>query len=455
MAASTFVLLSAICAVRTSGLAVVSMENSKSENLFVGDFSNSAVLHSNLGGNGPDDGAETLHIRDVAGMESGVNLVITVDDSAAYSPNDSKENGLSYAFGLINVKCGSTARLRFHFVDALTNQRRQFSQIPFTMYDFDRTENGANEVATIEGASSYWATSTTELISDITSDGGSWMSSTVGDSDDNPKDHAFTQQQRDRSVTFLFEHTSTFIVTFAVQPSSAGCSGVGGRTFLYDFNNSNSAETQITPKGWSSSKITRPELSYTWKDAFVARNNLGDTGPDIDGLRGILIKKVGIVGGEQIDLSVTVNGGTYVPNNPAENGMRGGWGIINGKCGSSVDLRFTFLSSFEGTAVRLPLVFFSFGGLDAGIDGNCIMSITSKKYNKYYLSEDTELVTTSTENGTMFSGTVHGEGLDPNMKDAVAYRFYNVNEIFATVTWGEGGVGGRNLYFNAGREISF
>jgi len=135
MAASRFVLLSAICAVRTSGLAVVSMENSKSENLFVGDFSNSAVLHSNLGGNGPDDGAETLHIRDVAGMESGVNLVITVDDSAAYSPNDSKENGLSYAFGLINVKCGSTARLRFHFVDALTNQRRQFSQIPFTMYD--------------------------------------------------------------------------------------------------------------------------------------------------------------------------------------------------------------------------------------------------------------------------------------------------------------------------------
>eukprot|EP00927_Polykrikos_kofoidii_P017667 TRINITY_DN1806_c0_g1_i5.p1 TRINITY_DN1806_c0_g1~~TRINITY_DN1806_c0_g1_i5.p1 ORF type:complete len:501 (-),score=55.48 TRINITY_DN1806_c0_g1_i5:73-1497(-) len=421
----------------------------------VADLSNSVVLHSNLGGQGPDEGAENLHIRDVDELDGSTDLIITVDDGSQYIPNNAEINGLSNAFGLINVKCGSSTNLRFQFVNTLTGNRQKFSSIPVTFYDFDQTDIGDKEYASIQGASAYWLTKTTQLVSNISSNTGSWTSSVPGGTDDNPVDHNLSEEQRDRCVSVLFENASTFVVTFGVKPATSnGCSpGVGGRTFLWDFRNALIDQKRNVPEEWSDPQILRPELIYHWADATVTRNNLGNLGPKKDGLRGMQLHNVGTFGGEAIDISVSIISGTYIANNIDMNGLLNGWGVINGACGSSVDVRFTILSAFEGAPLVLPELMFSFGGLDTGMDGNCVMSMTSVGFNKYDLSENSEIAVKTTENRTSFSGTKYTPGtVGPLAENKVDLRFFNVAEIIATLSWSEGGFGGRNMYFHVGNE---
>eukprot|EP00927_Polykrikos_kofoidii_P017669 TRINITY_DN1806_c0_g1_i7.p1 TRINITY_DN1806_c0_g1~~TRINITY_DN1806_c0_g1_i7.p1 ORF type:complete len:499 (-),score=42.36 TRINITY_DN1806_c0_g1_i7:92-1510(-) len=421
----------------------------------VADLSNSVVLHSNLGGQGPDEGAENMHIRDIDGLDGNTDVIITVDEGSQYLPNTPEINGLSNAFGLINVKCGSSTSLRFQFVDARNGNKRKFSSIPVSFYDFDESGNGDQEFATIQGASAYWVTNTTQLVSNVSSNTGSWISSVPGKAEDNPLGHNLTDEQKDRTVSVLFENSSTFVVTLGVKPArSNGCQpGVGGRTFLWDFRNALIDQKRNVPEEWSDPQILRPELIYHWADATVTRNNLGNLGPQKDGLRGMQLHNVGTFGGEAIDIAVSIISGTYTANNIDVNGLLNGWGVINGACGSSVDVRFTILSAFEGAPLVLPELMFSFGGLDTGKDGNCVMSVTSAGFNKYYLSKTSEIASKGTDNRTSFSGTKYSPGTEGPLSDnEVDLRFFNVAEIVATLTWGEGGFGGRNTYFRVGNE---
>jgi hypothetical protein len=420
----------------------------------VADMSNSVVLHSNLGGQGPDEGAENMHIRDVDGTTGTTDLIITASGGSQYKPNNPEINGLSNAFGLINVKCGSSASLRFQFVNSATGNKQKFSSLPVSFYDFDQSGNGDQEFATIQGASAYWVTTTTQLVSNISSNKGSWISSITGHTEDNPLDHNLTDEQKDRALSVLFENASTFVVTLGVKPAASnGCAaGVGGRTFLWDFRVALSDQKRVVPQEWSDPQVPRPELIYHWNEASVTRNNLGNAGPETDGLRGMQLHNVGTFGGEAIDMAVSIVSGTYAANNIDMNGLLNGWGVINGACGSSVDVRFTVMSAFEGAPLVLPKLMFSFGGLDAGQDGNCVMSITSTGFNKYYLSESSEVAVSTTENRTSFSGTKYSPGTEgPVVDNNVDLRFFDVAEIVATLTWAEGGVGGRNMYFKVGK----
>merc|ERR550514_622301 len=57
------------------------------------NFSTSVVSHSNLGGQGPDDGPETLVYQNIA-VKSGSPVDMVVTASSPYTPNAVSKNGL-------------------------------------------------------------------------------------------------------------------------------------------------------------------------------------------------------------------------------------------------------------------------------------------------------------------------------------------------------------------------
>merc|ERR1719420_2415655 len=81
------------------------------------------VLHSNLGGQGPDDGAETMVVGPVA---PNTNMVISA--KSTYTPNTINPRGgvlnnkIHDKFIQINVATNAAVDLQFQLVDAATNQ---------------------------------------------------------------------------------------------------------------------------------------------------------------------------------------------------------------------------------------------------------------------------------------------------------------------------------------------
>jgi len=89
------------------------------------DFTKANVVHSNLGGAGPDSGDETLVFGNV---KTGVNLVISA--TSPYTPNTVNAQGgilrndVKNGFGVINLASGSSVDLKFQFQDAATGSAK-------------------------------------------------------------------------------------------------------------------------------------------------------------------------------------------------------------------------------------------------------------------------------------------------------------------------------------------
>merc|ERR1719201_604332 len=94
------------------------------------------VIHSNLGGAGPDDGAENLVFGNVA---ANTNLVVTA--TSPYTPNMLNpaggvlRNGAREGFGVINLASGSSVDLTFSLVDATTGAAKVRPNFVITFFD--------------------------------------------------------------------------------------------------------------------------------------------------------------------------------------------------------------------------------------------------------------------------------------------------------------------------------
>merc|ERR1719201_3109666 len=132
------------------------------------DFTQASVLHSNLGGAGPDTGDETLVFGNV---QAGVNLVITA--TSPYSPNTVNAQGgilrndIKNGFGAVNLTSGSSVDLKFQFQDANSGQPKVMDSFLFTFFDADHgMAHESREAMTVSGFSSYKYSAETAL--DIT-----------------------------------------------------------------------------------------------------------------------------------------------------------------------------------------------------------------------------------------------------------------------------------------------
>lgn len=181
------------------------------------NFSTSIVSHSNLGGQGPDDGAETLVYQNIA-VQDGVAVDLVVTAATPYEPNSALKNGLlGGLFGVINQKVNNAVDLNFRFVDR-NGSPVTMDPFFFTLFDIDQgMDHASRESVTVRGFSEYRVAEETELrIEVLGDDSATFMSSLRGGKVDNPTHPmALTNAEKERTIVLKFPETSEFSISFA------------------------------------------------------------------------------------------------------------------------------------------------------------------------------------------------------------------------------------------------
>jgi len=181
------------------------------------NFSTSIVSHSNLGGQGPDDGAETLVYQNI-GIQDGVAVDLIVTAATPYMPNSALRNGIhGGVFGIINQKVNNDVDLTFRFVDR-EGGPVMMDPFFFTFYDVDQgMDHASRESVTVRGFTEYRVAEETELrIEVLGDDAATFTSSLRGGKVDNPTHPmALTNAEKERTVVLKFPQTSEFSVSFS------------------------------------------------------------------------------------------------------------------------------------------------------------------------------------------------------------------------------------------------
>ena len=187
-----------------------------------------SISHSNLGGAGPDGGAEDLTFTNVA---ENINLVVTA--TSPYTPNmlnptgGSLRNGARQNFGVINMASGSTVDLTFSLVDSRDGSPAEFDDFVITFFDADHgMGHESRESITIRDLTSFVVDPDSSLEIDLSGaddvDLGngagvaSFASTLRGSKEDNPVSPlSLSVLQARRSVVALFQGKSQFSITLS------------------------------------------------------------------------------------------------------------------------------------------------------------------------------------------------------------------------------------------------
>jgi len=182
------------------------------------------LAHNNLGGKGPQGGKQELRYGSVCKL-SGQALDLVVTTTSPYFPANSKKNGISGAYGVVNLANSRKADFLFSFYKTGTKTPFTLSSTSFTIFDID-SGSPEKEVVTASGYSSYQAGNKTELAVAEPSPGTLKLTSTTQGFDyDNPKDPmALTPKQIARSITLVFDEVRSFPLSFEITggPSNKG-----------------------------------------------------------------------------------------------------------------------------------------------------------------------------------------------------------------------------------------
>lgn len=207
------------------------------------DFAGAQVVHSNLGGVGPDAGDTTLVYGNVM---KGINLIVSA--TSAYSPNTlnaeggALRNGVHQGFGVINMASDSSVDLKFSFVDSNTGAPKVMESFLFTFFDGDHgMSHQSREAVTVSGFSAFKVKddeTSLEILETATDDdslasgGGvaTFTSTMNGGKAGNPiSPMNLNSIQEQKTVVFLFEDKSEFLVT----AGESGYAKAQGRNILF------------------------------------------------------------------------------------------------------------------------------------------------------------------------------------------------------------------------------
>lgn len=212
------------------------------------DLTRATVSHSNLGGAGPDGGAETLVYSGVFNDRGDV-IDLVISATSPYTPNllnangGVLHNGMHGGFGVINIACDGSVDLTFSFVNQATGEAVAPPPFLFTWFDSDHgMAHESREAITVSGFSSYHITdmSTIEVaevgeglgeIALAEGEGAATFTSTMrGGKVDNPTTPLhLSRLQADRTLALLFSGKSSFSVTL----SETGYANPQGRNFYF------------------------------------------------------------------------------------------------------------------------------------------------------------------------------------------------------------------------------
>jgi len=287
----------------------------------------------------------------------------------------------------------------------------------------------------------------TEVVYSVAPDGRDvFMSSKPGGGGDNPTDPmSLTDQQKRRSVQFVFHDVSHLDLSFG----SVG-TGSGGRNLLFG----------------CATNIPTP-LECNIADSTVSHSNLGGMGPDMSGEQTIVFDNFATYWGNSVSL-VIKNLTKYEPKDSAvvtRNGKNGHFGRINVKTATETKLSFEF--HIGGTLAFMDTVPFSFFDLDSAnrLQANETMGVfNTTPYFSKALDPLTEVVYSVAPDGRdMFTASKPGGGADNptdpmsltdlQKRRSVQFVFHGVSHLDLSFGSVGTGSGGRNLLFGCGTNI--
>jgi len=195
------------------------------------------VVHSNLGGRGPDISLpRSLRYGEVCTIAgTTVDLVIEVADESTYMPSSPDANGNYGSFGIISLLPGTATSFKARFVQAGTDLEVHLAKFNLTFFDIDQPNSFITEVVTVGGYREwYYPEGISHLVRRDSDRGTSFTSSKI--SVPEPLDpHSMSPEQEACSVTFFFAGASQIPFTLEVQQrgSSLPKSRRQGQAFMF------------------------------------------------------------------------------------------------------------------------------------------------------------------------------------------------------------------------------
>jgi hypothetical protein len=223
-----------------------------------------AKVHSNLGGQGPDDGEKALRFIGVATRgDAAIDLLITT--VGPYTAKNTIRNNVKGCFGVINVKSGTSADLKFSLVASGSDKPIESDGLTthFSVVDLDQSKQGAYEFIRFQDAVDFYVTEDSTIkVSDSLGEGISCEGTFEGDGSDNPTNPLeLTDSQKSKAATVEFVNTAEWRATLKAGP------GKGGRNIMF------TGKTSLVPP-----KEKSLELEFEIPDDFQALvDSAGDT----------------------------------------------------------------------------------------------------------------------------------------------------------------------------------
>jgi len=178
------------------------------------DFSSASLGTNNVGGLGPDAGAEEMRYQNIL---PATDLVVTAVTPLDGKPNTGAVNNMKNGFGSLIVRWGTTTDFQFQFVQSGTATPVVIEEYHMAFFDMDKSGDGA-EVLSGQGYKGYVTDADTSLAASIL--GGGRTEFTGTQSVPNPTSPGVaTEAQRKASVMFFFKNSSSFIVNFGYRGS--------------------------------------------------------------------------------------------------------------------------------------------------------------------------------------------------------------------------------------------
>merc|ERR1719272_2340375 len=202
-------------------------------------------------------------------------------------------------------------------------------------------------------------------------------------------------------------------------------------------------------------------MAFNFSTAVVLVNNLGGRGPKPDKEKALRFGKIAKLKDDWLDLVVTARG-TYAPVGTNRNGVQGEYGNIAMQSGTIVDFDFELVTAETSTPANLKSFYFSIYDLDMG-KGQVAEELTVGGFEKYFVSEDTELSISKESDRTRFTATTEGVEMD-NPTDplkltpvqanrAVTFLFKDASKFSMTFSVGSAKFSHTRFFLFAGRSL--
>jgi hypothetical protein len=174
------------------------------------DFSTATLEQSNLGGLGPDSGAEELRYGSI-GTVQGQSLDLVVTTLGAYAVNNNGMNGRYGKFGRINTKASSPLAMsdfKFSFVEAGTSNEVVVPEVHLIL----AVKGGVERFAS-KNFAGYVTDMSTKLTADLSADGQAmFTASEQVPVPANPM--AVTEAQRAMEVMYFYKNIASLELSF-------------------------------------------------------------------------------------------------------------------------------------------------------------------------------------------------------------------------------------------------